>query len=163
MLLNKFNLSISKHCTAMPLNGNATDMLHITENGTLISRGPYSVFVSAVSKHQSNAQGVMSPAAAQMTADVIGDDTIEIDPNALPHHEGRFPVHPQFLGEKPVIFEIEIDTKSLLQLAQEAKDFEGGPIRIRFTGINDPVRLDTRNATTGQTWEALMMPRLRSK
>lgn len=159
MLLNKFNLSISKHCTSVPLQGNATDVLHITQNGTLISRGPYSVFVSAAEKHQSNAQGIMTPAAAQMTADLIGDDTIEVDPAALEKHDGKFPVHPKFLDKKPVIFEIELDTRSLLQLAQEAKDFGGGPIRLQFTGESDPVRIDTRNATTGQTWEALMMPR----
>lgn len=161
MLLNKFNLSIGKHCTSAPVSGNATDVLHVTENGTLISRGPYCLMVSAVEKHGSNAQGVMAPTVAQMTLDVIGDETIEIDPSALLQHEGKFPVHPKFLDKKPVIFEIEIDTRSLLQLAQEAKDFEGGPIRLQFTGVSDPVRLDTRNSVTGQTWEALMMPRLR--
>lgn len=161
MLINKFNLSISKHCTSDPVNDNATDVLHITEKGTLICRGPYSVFVSAVEKHQSNGQGIMSPAAAQMTAEVIGEDTIEVDPAALPSHEGKFPVKPKFFDKKPVIFEIELDTRSFLQLAQEAKSFEGGAIRLQFTGESDPVRLDTSNATTGQTWEALMMPRLR--
>lgn len=161
MLLNKFNLSISKHCTSEPIVGNATNVIHLTENGTLISRGTYSIFVSAVCKHKSNAQGIMSPDVAQMTADIIGDDTFEVDPSILPQHEGKFPVHPKFFDKKPVIFEIEIDTRSLLQLAQEAKAFEGGHLRLQFTGEADPVRIDTRNAMTGQTWEALMMPRLR--
>jgi hypothetical protein len=161
MLLNKFNLSISKNCTPEPVAGNATNVLHITEKGTLISRGPYSLSVSAILAHKSNAQGVMSPDVAQMTADVIGEDTIEVDPAALPPHDGKFPLHPKFLDKKPVIFEIEIDTRSLFQLAQAAKDFEGGHLRLQFTGESDPVRIDTRNAATGQTWEALMMPRLR--
>lgn len=161
MLLNKFNLSISKHCTDAPLDGNATNVLHVTQNGTLISRGPYSVFVSAVGKHESNAQGIMTANAALMTADVIGEDTIEVDPAALPSHEGKFPVHPKFFDKKPVIFEIEIDARSLMQIALEAKAFESGAIRLQFTGESDPVRLDTRNAKTGQTWEVLMMPRRR--
>jgi len=162
MLLNNFNLSIAKHCTSEPMDGNATNVLHITQNGTLICRGTYCVSVSAVEKHGSNAQGIMSPEAAQMTADIIGDGTIEVDPAALEKHEGKFPVHPKFLKEKPVIFEIEIDTRSLLQLAQQAHEFNGKVMRLQFTGQSDPVKLDTSNAATGQTWEALMMPKVRS-
>lgn len=158
MLLNKNNLSIGVHCTPKPVKGYASDVLHITEKGTLAVNGPYSVAVSALETHLVPAMGVMSAAAAAMTASLIGNEGIEIDPTTLPSATGHIPPTMQFFADKPPLFDIKLDTNLLLLLAKSAEEFGGNVIRLQFTGVEDPVRIDTNNSA-GQTWEALLMPR----
>jgi hypothetical protein len=43
MIINKHNLSIAEHCADKPIQGYATDVLHVTENGTLAVNRVYQI------------------------------------------------------------------------------------------------------------------------
>lgn len=153
MVINKFNLSIADLCTLLPLQGNASDVLHVTEAGTLAVNGPYSVSVSAVQKEDSDVTGVVTKECARTLSN-------RIHPTDVQPINGLFPLNPKYQIEKPVLFETCITPRFLLLLAQHFADFEGKAVRLRFTGPNDPIQLESRNPTTHQRMEALLMPRL---
>jgi hypothetical protein len=155
MKVNKNNLSIAAHCTDRPFSGFASDVLHLIEGGTLAVNGPYSIFVSAL---DTGVSGCITVKIADSIRSKIGDEGFTISQGQLLDVAGKIPPTNKHLADKPVLFEIVIETERLAQMAQLAVEHGGKAIRFRFTGEEDPVRLDTRNMETGQRWEALVMP-----
>jgi hypothetical protein len=155
MVINKNNLSIADHCTKEPTKGHASNVLHITDKGTLVVRGPYSLFVSAIAP---GVTGCITVAEAKALKSSIGAGNVTLSTVTTGVVTLKIPLAEEFQRQKPVIFEMSLNATELLAIAQSAVDFEGEVVRMQFTGETDPIRMDARNLGTGQTWEALFMP-----
>lgn len=158
MVINKNNLSIAIHCGTKPVQGYATDVLYVTETGTLAVNGPYSVAVSAIASEPGDNVGCMTVEAAQSLS-VIG--VTNVSPSLVtPLVANKIPPTETLIANKPVLFEMFINANILAEIVKSAIDFDAkGVLRLQFTGQHEPVRIDCRDMATGQTWEALLMPR----
>lgn len=162
MKINKHNLTIAEHCASKELSGYLTNGLQFNKTGTVAINRCYSVSVSALEVAPGEPTGCITPTAAASMAENLIDGILDVDVKALPLMKGTAPIIK--LPANPVQFEMTLSANFLVKLAQSARDFTGPEdaiVRIQFTGASDPVRLDARNTTTGQKWEALVMPRQR--
>jgi len=156
MVINKHNLSIAEHCAPAPVRGYRGDMLHLTDTGTLAVNGPYSISVSAL---DTGARGAITVEKAKCLELLIGDGLETLSTGDLDDVTLKIPLYEKYLERKSPVFEMFIDADILAMLARQASVFGGKGLRVEFTGELEPVRMSTRNAETGQTWEALVMPR----
>lgn len=151
MVINKNNLSIAKFTTDLPERGHASDVLHITDNGTLVVNGPFSIAVSALKKEVSDITGVVTKDHALTLGNTITPSDIQPLGQA-------FPIDEKYRVEKPAKFEVFLDANILSTVAHYIQEFGGKVVRIRFTGEKMPAELEARNAD-GQRVHALIMPR----
>lgn len=164
MIINRYNLSISKHIAPNAIDGFITNGLQFNETGTIAINRCYSIAVSALQVTEGEAVGcVSSQTVANLEARVgegITAANVDVNVKGLARLAGKRPIIK--LPEKPVLFEMTLSANFLLRIAEAARDFSGPEhaiLRIQFTGQDDPVRMDARNDMTGQKWEAILMPR----
>lgn len=171
MLVNGHNLEIASHCASVPdKKGRLVNHLQLTGAGTVATNGYYSVAVSALEKDEDFGSPVfISKASAQGFGATLGNESGElkvgISEVILKSQgksyrsdlvKGKFPDLTNFKENEPAL-EMCIDVRYLLAIAQSLSNFQGDVARIRFFGPTDPIRFDSRNVTTGQKWEALLM------
>lgn len=163
MKINRHNLTIVSHCAPEVLQDRITNGLEFSESGTSVTNGYYSVSVSALEVGKNEPLGCITPEDAdQLLADMGKADDANLTLEDMHYIKGKRP-RVDLIPRKPALFEIYLNAEYLLKIAQSARDFatpgEDPIIRIQFTGNDEPARLDARNTVTGQTWEALVMPR----
>lgn len=159
MVINKNNLSIAIHCGDKTIAGYDSSVLYVTEKGTLALQGAYSIEVSAIQKEDGDNVGYITLEVAQALQNI---DVTQITPALVtPLVSNTIPPTHTLLKDKPVAFEMFINANILAKIIQSAIDFDAkGVIRLQFVGQEDPVRLDSRDTFTGQTWEAFIAPRI---
>lgn len=162
MRINRHNLTIVTHCAADNLQGCITNGLQFAESGTTATNGCYSVTVSALQTDPKDPMGCITPEEAGDILGAIGDGDWNVPLADTGFIEGKRP-RVDLIPRKPAKFEIFLNASFLLKLAQSACDFatpgEDPIVRIEFSGADEHARLTARNTLTGQTWEALVMPR----
>lgn len=173
MLINKRNLSIFPSCAKEPDDkGRAINNLQITGKGTVVTNGYYSIAVSALEPSDFGSPVLISPDSARELLTNLGDREGTLDVGIAELHlltgkthyradivRGKFP---RLEGLKDCIcpnFEMTIDVKYLLAIVQSIAEFGGDVARVSFFSPLEPVRIDSRNAATGQKIEALVMGR----
>lgn len=164
MRINRHNLTIVQHCASKVLQGTITNGLQFTNKGTTAVNGVYSVAVTAlrVDEGEPHPGCITREDAKAMLVDIpAGGKDIKLA--GLKFIDGIPPV-PKWPA-KPPAFEIFLSAEFLLRLAQSVCDFSeprekdtDAVVRIQFISQTEPVRMDARNSS-GQTWEALLMPR----
>jgi hypothetical protein len=159
MVINNNNLSISIHCGNKPVAGYASDVLYVTESGTLALNGPYSVAVSALQKEPGDNVGCMTVEIANSLSVI---DATNVSPSLVtPLVADKIPPTDKLVADKPVLFEMFINANILAKIIQSAIDFDSkGVLRLQFVGQHEPMRIDCRDMATGQRWEAFLMPRI---
>lgn len=162
MKINRHNLTIVTHCAPDNLQGHITNGLQFTESGTTATNGCYSVAVTALQTDPKEPLGCITPSEVGDILGVIGAGDWNVPLADTSYIEGKRP-RVDLIPRKPAKFEIYLNAEFLLKLAQSARDFatpgEDPIVRIQFTGADEPARMEARNTVTGQTWEALVMPR----
>lgn len=169
MLINQKNVEIISHCAAEPRNEYLLNGLQLTGNGTVATNGYYSVAISALEKDGTRNCSVISKKDAesimlrsrfpQIEVDLL-PSLVSIAGTDIVPLEGKLPWLEDFAEKEPVTQEIVVTAGLLRDLLQAAATFAGDdiPIRIRFASDPyTPIRFDTRNRQTGQTFYGLLM------